>query len=266
MSRKKKIMIIVAVIVIILLIQNVFIGYRFGWGLFKRLGEVRLANLPGNAKEYDSSNVSKLDGNVLEGKMVLFLGSSVTYGASSLQDGIPEYFQKRLGCEIRKEAVSGTTLADLAESSYVSRLEDNVEISPKYDLVVVQLSTNDATKKVDLGIISDDKNINSFDVKTVTGAIEYIIAYSTEKWNCPVVFYTNARYDSEEYDAMVLRLKEVQEKWGIVILDLWSDDSFNRITNEERSLYMYDTIHPTKAGYMKWWCPEMEKQLLENIR
>ncbi len=21
-------------------------------------------------------------------------------------------------------------------------------------------------------------------------------------------------------------------------------------------------IHPTKAGYREWWCPEMEKQLL----
>lgn len=29
---------------------------------------------------------------------------------------------------------------------------------------------------------------------------------------------------------------------------------------------MNDPIHPTKAGYMKWWCPEMEKQVLAFLQ
>ena len=59
------------------------------------------------------------------------------------------------------------------------------------------------------------------------------------------------------------RLYEISEKWGINILDLWNDDDFNSISEEDRRLYMADPIHPKKAGYMKWWCPELERQLIE---
>lgn len=45
-------------------------------------------------------------------------------------------------------------------------------------------------------------------------------------------------------------------------LDIWTDESFNDISTDERDLYMYDNIHPTKAGYRDWWGPELERQLL----
>ncbi len=41
--------------------------------------------------------------------IVVVLGSSVTYGAASLQNSLGEYFQQRFGMELTKEAVSGTT-------------------------------------------------------------------------------------------------------------------------------------------------------------
>ncbi len=91
-----------------------------------------------------------------------------------------------------------------------------------------------------------------------------------DTWKCKVMFYTGSRYDSKAYEQMVRVLYEIAEKWKIDVIDLWSDDSFNDISDENRSIYMNDPIHPTKAGYMQWWCPEMEKQVLgfvsiENI-
>ena len=59
------------------------------------------------------------------------------------------------------------------------------------------------------------------------------------------------------------RLLELQEKWGIGVLNLWSDDGFNTIPDADRALYMFDPVHPTKAGYREWWCPEMERQLCQ---
>ena len=97
---------------------------------------------------------------------------------------------------------------------------------------------------------------------SVTGAMEYIICYAKQTWGCEVAFYTGSRYDSESYAAMVQRVKELEEKWGIRVLDLWSDEAFNAISEEERALYMNDNIHPTKAGYRQWWCPELERQVL----
>ena len=258
-------MIIVAIVMAVLAVQWLFIGYRFSFGPFKALGDVRMRKFPGNATIYDMDTVQPLPGNPLEGKNVLFLGSSVTYGSASLQQGIPEYFAARFNCGVTKEAVSGTTLVDNGSSSYVQRLLNNVDPNASYDLLVCQLSTNDATKELPLGEISGSMSLDDLDTSTVTGAMEYIICYAKETWGCEVVFYTGSRYDSEAYEAMVGRVLELEEKWGIKVLDLWSSDAFNAITNEQRALWMNDHIHPTKAGYRDWWCPEMERQLLEHL-
>ncbi|MBR1565353.1 MAG: SGNH/GDSL hydrolase family protein [Oscillospiraceae bacterium] len=262
---KKKMGIILGCVAVFLLLQWLFIGYRFSFGPFKSLGDIRMAKLPGNAESYGMEWLDAIEGSPLQGKKILFLGSSVTYGAASLREGIPEYFAVRLDAEVTKEAVSGTTLTDDSDSSYVHRLLKRVDPATPYSLVVVQLSTNDASKNKPLGEISDSRNKEDFDTHTVTGAIEYIIAYSRETWGCPVVFYTGCRYDSEAYATMVERLMELQAKWGIGVLDLWSDEAFNGISDAERALYMYDPIHPTKAGYREWWCPELERQLLDYL-
>ena len=253
------------VVAVLLVAEGVFLGFRYGIGPMKGLYDLHMRNLPGNAEEYGMAGVEKLENNPLKGKKVLFLGSSVTYGAASLQEGIPEYFAARFGCEITKEAVSGTTLVDDADSSYVHRLLNNVDPAEDYALVVVQLSTNDATKKKPLGEIAESFDRADFDTHTVTGAMEFIIAYCRETWDCPVMFYTGSRYDSETYAAMVQRLFALREKWNIGVLDLWTDDAFNAISASDRALYMNDKIHPTKAGYREWWCPELERQLLEYL-
>lgn len=237
-----------------------------GW-LWGNMYRMRIESLEGNRAEYSSAALDEYCGEGRErfsGRKALFLGSSVTFGAASMEDGIPEYFAKRLGMEITKEAVSGTTLVDLDDTSYVSRLRNNVDIHEPYDLMVCQLSTNDATRGLPLGEIGKGREMEDFDTSTITGAMEYIIAYGKKNWHCPVFFYTGSRYDSRNYEAMVGRLYELAEKWQIGVLDLWTSDEFNAVTDEERSLYMADPIHPTRAGYMKWWCPEMERQLLEE--
>ncbi len=265
MKRWKKAMWITAIVLLILLLQTLFIGYRFSWGPFKSLGDIRMKKLPGNAESYGMQALSQREDSPLAGEKALFLGSSVTYGAASLREGIPEYFGVRLGCDVTKEAVSGTTLVDDADSSYVHRLIANVDPAADYSLVVIQLSTNDATQKKPLGEISESRAPADFDTHTVTGAMEYIIAYAKETWGCPVVFYTGSRYDSAEYAAMVARLFELRDKWGIGVLDLWTSDEFNSLSEAERALYMNDQIHPTKAGYREWWCPEMETQLMDYL-
>ena len=225
---------------------------------------------PGNRPEYDAKNQKKKPDSPLRGKRILFLGSSVTYGAASEGQSFVELFEALDGVEAIKEARSGTTLADItvlrafffygSGASYVKRLK---AISPSAapDCVVVQLSTNDATRKLPLGEISSGTDPAAFDRKTVTGAMEWIISYCRDTWGCPVVFYTGSRYDSAEYAAMVERLRELRDKWGIGMIDLYTDEAFNAIDPETYDLYMNDPIHPTKAGYLNWWFPRMEAEL-----
>ncbi|MBE6755452.1 MAG: hypothetical protein E7555_03205 [Ruminococcaceae bacterium] len=127
-----------------------------------------------------------------------------------------DFLEKSDGIHAVKEAVSGTTLVDEKSNSYVSRLK-TIDTDIKADAFVCQLSTNDATKEKPLGKVSDRFDINSFDTQTVAGAIEYIIAYAQDTWNCPVIFYTQAKYDSEYYGEMVKLLLEIQKKWDIHI-------------------------------------------------
>jgi len=256
-------------IIIIILAVNMFlslvaVGYFGLWGPFKFLNDMRMSNIPGNAKEYHLENVNTLENSPLKGKKILFLGSSVTYGSASMQVSMADYLGAIDGCEITKEAVSGTTLADLNGTSYLSRLK-NVDKTKQFDAVVVQLSTNDASKKIDLGTISKSKDASQFDTQTVIGAMEAIICYCQETWNCPVIFYTGTKYDSSEYEAMVKALLELQDKWNIGVIDLWNDTEMNAISDKDYKLYMNDKIHPTQAGYLLWWTPKFQEYLYEYL-
>ena len=262
-NKKAKVISIVLAIIIFIVAWIAFCGYEWSWGPFVSLHNYKIASLSGNAEEYSLDKAEINSKSPLRNKKIVFLGSSVTHGASSGGVSFADYIGKENGCNAVKEAVSGTTLVDNGINSYISRLkklnEDNV------DIFVCQLSTNDATQKKEFGQVIKSKNIDDFDTKTVAGAIEYIVAFAQSKWNCPVVFYINPKYESEEYQKMVDILYQVKDKWNIEIIDLWSDTDFNNITDQQRKLYMADKIHPTKAGYLEWWTPVFNQKLTEVI-
>ena len=263
--KKKKTWIIVCCVVVALTAGQLFIlGSRGGIGPLKFLKENRMAKLPGNVEEYHVENLTPHSDSPLQGKRLLFLGSSVTKGTASLNVSMADYIRVLDNCDVVKKAVAGTTLTDTGAGSYVSRLK-KVDTAQSFDAVIVQLSTNDASKKKPLGEIIESKTITDFDTSTVFGAMEYIIAYARETWNCPVVFYTGTKYDSETYQAMVDGLLKIQEKWGIGVIDLWNDPEMNAVSAEDYALYMSDPIHPTQAGYLKWWTPKFESYLYDFI-
>lgn len=260
-KRTKVILIILAAVVVLQAAWIAFCGWKWGWGPFHKLSEYRYRSMPGNADRYAVSQVKPSGDETLKGKTVIFLGSSVTYGAASLGESFADDLSARLQCNVVKEAVSGTTLSTTSPNSYVTRL-DNIK-TRQADLFSCQLSTNDASQKKPLGEVTDSERMEDFDTDTVAGAMEYIIAYAKDKWDCPVVFYTNPKYDSDEYAAMVELLYEIRDKWGIGVIDLWTE--LPEITEEERALYMADAIHPTRAGYLEWWTPVMEKDIIEMM-
>ncbi len=244
---------LVAVVVSLLLC-----GSKWGIPPFGFLRDERLKKLEGNSEEYAIENVVPFSSSPLEGMNICYLGSSVTYGASSLQTSFVEYIAKRNNTTFVKEAVSGTTLTQ-GDGSYVERLQ-KIDRSQRFDLFVCQLSTNDASKNRQIG------NIDSDNLDTVCGAINYVIRYVEQAWNCPIVFYTNAYYQSDQYKAMTASLQKIAEKKNIGEIDLYNDAAFNDITDEQRKLYMEDSIHPTKAGYLRWWTPKMEEYLYSIFR
>lgn len=224
------------------------------------------ADLPGNADKYSFDFIPVLANSPLAGKHICALGSSVTHGATALGYAVGEYIAARFGCSLTKEAVSGTTLSTAVANNYVERMLANLDPKAHFDLLIVQLSTNDVKRCPNLGEIAPGTDLDAFDTNTITGAMEYIICYGKKTWNCPVVFYTSSYFESDFYPLMLERLKQLQTKYGIGILNLYEDKAFNTISEAEHSLYMKDAFHPTKAGYRDWWGPELEKQLLAYLQ
>lgn len=215
---------------------------------------------PGNGKQYSVDRCETDPNSPLQGKTVLFLGSSVTYGSAAKGESFVDFLEKKDGITAVKEAVSGTTLTDTGDDSYVARIK-TMDTSLEADAFVCQLSTNDASKNKPLGTVDDHYDIDAFDTKTVAGAIEYITAYAYRTWGCPVIFYTGTKYDSRNYEKMIDLLYELQQKWQFTVLDLWHDEDMNRVTKKEYRLYMANGIHPTRAGYRDWWLPKFETAL-----
>ncbi len=202
----------------------------------------------------------------LEGKTIIWLGSSVTYGHANGGISMAEYLAHSTGCISAKYAVSGTTLVDNGDNSYIARMK-KIPSDLKCDYFICQLSTNDATKKLPLGKIGDSFDIDSFDTSTVCGAIEYVIAYAKERFDCPIAFYTNPKYGSAEYRRMVNAMLKIKEKWSINVLDLWNNEELSAMTESERTAFleknMADIIHPNGMGYKRWLTP-IFREFIEN--
>lgn len=254
--KKKKVLKVIGIVVLVLVLFD-----AIGTGLW-------FANYKGyfgkgNKSIYSVKNAEVLENSPLEGMHIAFLGSSVTEGARSKGNSFVEYICKRNNCTYVKEAVSGTTLVDNGETSYVQRMRNNMDATEKFDLFVCQLSTNDASQNLVLGEITGGMSLEEFDTSTIIGAMEYIICYAEETWSCPVVFYTGTKFDNELYPQMISALDELQEKWGIEVIDMWNGLD---VDIENYSLYMADDIHPTQAGYLEWWTPFMEQRLYEIVK
>ena len=82
-----------------------------------------------------------------------------------------------------------------------------------------------------------------------------------EKWNCPILIFTNPDFNNPLYEQMVDRAQEVAEKYGAEMLDFFHDPNFKNLD----SLYMADPIHPTRAGYKELWLPKFDAKLSEMV-
>ena len=214
--RKKKSMKVLLIIFIVLAVcipvELYMLGSLWSIGPMKGLHAKKVAAMPGNAQEYAFSAIEPIQDSPLAGKNLCILGSSVVHGSASLESAAGKYLAARFDMTLTKEAVSGTTLCTIKGNNYVERMIANLDPNSKFDLFVCQLSTNDATKKLPLGEVAASSNMEDFDTSTITGAMEYIIVYARQTWDCPVVFFTGSYYESAEYSAMVGQLLQLQKK------------------------------------------------------
>ena len=236
-------------------------------------GVVALTLAPAGAEvpvgyDYSLPEAAEVDpADPLSGKTILWVGSSVTYGAHSaghysMVDAVRD-LHPALTCE--KYAISATTLVNSGIDSYVGRLM-RIPTSKQPDLIVVQLSTNDATTNKPFGAIAEGTSLADFDDTTIAGAIETIIAYARETFDCPVCFYTGTFCEKEHYAEMVDLLLDIQKKWDIGVIDMFNNPEMTAVYGTEQyDTYMYDEVHPCRVGYVEWWTPVIDAYLAEYM-
>jgi len=222
-------------------------------------------NISGSGEDSTSEIVTP-EPVTLAGKNIVFLGSSLTYGDGGYS--MCEYLEENNNALITKWAVSSTWLINREDgTSYVERLAKNVDTIDKCDFLICQLSTNGSG--IPIGAVSDSYLSEDFDTKTIIGAVEYVIAKSKETWGCPVAFYTVAYHERSEYASWISALYKVQQKWNkgrtyFGVIDLFNDEEFNDITDEQRKSYFKaDGVHVTKKAYEEWWGPRFAEFLLD---
>lgn len=250
-----------------------------------------------NAPEFYVDRVEKTE-SPLDGKVIYWLGSSVTYGASSGGESMADFLAAKTGCISKKNAVSGTTIFDDNKSdntgskSYTRRLTNSTVFlkDEAVDAFICQISTNDAwgDRRVNWGEISGDDVLDEadFDRATTLGGIEYIIAYVSRVWHCPVYFYSGAYFGDKgvdpapranenpkgsDYGALVDKVYEIAHKWQVAgydvqVIDLFYDEAFNAaVSDDYYSWATSDPIHPKRVGYLQWWTPYFEHFLTQKL-
>lgn len=189
----------------------------------------------GNKDYYNPKIDMKKEDDNLNGKKIIFLGSSITYGAASKGISFVEYLTTEYEVKGIKEAKSGTTLAGKNVNSYLNRLRKLNFVNTKIDAT-----------------------------ETTLGAIEYIIKYVHTKWHCPIIFYTCIRENDLTYKQLVNHLYPLKTKWDIHIIDIFNNDEINKLAKSDKEM-MADDSHPTKKGYRYLYTPILVKQLDEIL-
>lgn len=238
-----------------------------------------------------NANKQEYVGGALDGKVIYWLGSSVTYGSASEGQSMADYLAALTGCISVKDAISGTTIFDdnastaTGRDSYTRRLVNSTvyDKEQQVDAFICQISTNDArndrlNKRGEI-TGADVLASSEFDKATTLGGVEFIITYVTETWGCPVYFYSGSYFGDEgtrkstnpkgsEYAKLVDEVKQVAEKYNAVdgfevgVIDLFNDEEFNAVASDAYySWATSDAIHPKKAGYLQWWTPYFESYL-----
>lgn len=179
-------------------------------------------------------------------QVLMFVGSSVTYGTGSYGNTFADFLEDDYGYISNKRAISGTTLVTSNGGNYVQRMRDQISPNAKIDKFIVQLSTNDSGQGKPLGTMGTGTSLNDFDTTTIIGAMEYMIVYAKQTWDADVLFWTCQQHEDSRYDAMYYALLDLQKKYpDLGIIDFYSQPQLD-------SSLVENPVHPKLEGYRVW--------------
>ncbi|MBQ6488892.1 MAG: SGNH/GDSL hydrolase family protein [Solobacterium sp.] len=214
---------------------------------------------PGNDPKYDPQTLQQRQ-TALSGKQILWLGSSFSAGTGSGGTALTDYLKQINDAEIINESLAHSYLSSVTQNSAVKRFRSSLALVSHADYLVIEVSPIDA--EMTHGAVSDSMDRFTFNIKTTTGALEYLIAYARELWDPVIILFTLPYCSDPAYEQLLSRIHQVSDKWNVHLIDMYNDRELENPDPVKRSLYMSDISHPTKAGLRDWIVPYMQEKLL----
>ena len=203
----------------------------------------------------------------LTGKDVIFVGDSITAGTNCEGNKYWEVLEQRLelgsatAMGIPESCISATSDYGADHDPLINRYDD----IPDADLITIFMGTNDYGHDTPLGSINDTSDVSFY------GALNVIIPALMEKHpNAKIVFITplhrygfginSATGETHTFDYLpngaghtlgdyVNAVKEICEKYGVDVIDLYGELDLDPGAEETREYYMEDGLHPNTAGH-----------------
>ena len=207
--------------------------------------------------------------NKLSGKIVNFMGDSITQGVggnlsgSVVENPYPKIIADNTSCTSNNYGIAGSTIggdgstinpttqAIMGYLPMVSRLNN---MNSNADVNIIFGGTNDALadRQVPLGVMGDTTNL------TFYGALNNIALYLLNNYPTKTNLFITPlkRQNQETGNAFGLTLKdyvnaiiEVANKYGFPVLDLYNDMGGTPLNSTWKNSNMSDGVHPNQNYY-----------------
>lgn len=206
--------------------------------------------------------------NPLAGRYISFNGDSVT--AASRNYG--ELIAERNNMAYQNIAVAGATITHYTSSTtgetYHCVSRTVAEMDANADYAIVQGGINDSVKPVPMGVITAGFD-DALDDTTFYGAFESMLKRLILRFPGKKIGYIamhkcqHGNFDSRNANGYYQAAKACCEKWGVPLCDLNTTVPPLGLIEELKSTYTLngDGVHPTEAGYKKYYCDKIEAWL-----
>lgn len=196
--------------------------------------------------------------NPLKGKIAVFTGDSICYGASYTGG-----YARIIGEE------NDMTVQNLGQNNRCIASYDNntgiwasvADMRSDADYIILEGGVNDAGYNVPLGSITSGYD-NTLDTDTFAGAFEQmlkstILKFPGKKIGFVFITKTTPNFDSRTPNSHYTVAIECCEKWGIPYCNLNVLSPPLRYISELGSVYTTDGVHPSEDGYRAYYVPKI---------
>lgn len=221
-----------------------------------------------------NSLVTSLPSTELFGKTIYSDGDSIALGSGANNRSYANLLADKYDMELTSKAIANTTLAVYSgngdNKSIYERVVSNVTAENKYDYIFLDGGTNDVTRNIPLGVMTDGVD-DEFDTSTILGALEATCKHlNTVQLTAKklFIFVTNRVEKLKVTKDTFAEMKKVLNKWGIPYIDLSNVNSLGRWADPDNPSdtvakdYYADDIHPNLKAYKEFYLPYIEKALL----